>query len=277
MKPVPSRRILTKEIENGEMVVKRSLLTESVDVHSHDFFELIYCEDGKIINKINGKEFEFTKGSFLLLSPMDFHSEKVIEHAPTIQIHFNAGLLSPEFTSRLLKKEFVFLFRFDEKTTNHLAALMNMLLDEYNSDNTDRNECLLALFRCVMLYFFRAARLTTDSEMHDSPMQNALIYMHTHFRDNPTLAAVAKVAGMSRPYFCNKFKQSVGENYCNYLSKLKISYAKKLLASTDISITEICFMCGFNSPSNFLRVFHSAAGMSPSEYRKTAHRILKPN
>lgn len=92
--------------------------------------------------------------------------------------------------------------------------------------------------------------------------------MHTHFRDNPTLATVSKVAGMSRPYFCDKFKQSTGENFCDYLNRLKIGYAKKLLASTDISITEICFRCGFNSASNFLRVFHAMVDMSPSEYRK---------
>lgn len=260
--------MLAKEIDDGEMVVKRTVLTDTVDVHSHDFFELVYCEDGKVINEINGKEFEFSKGDFLLLTPMDFHSEKIIECASTVQIHFDATLLDFESTSRLLKKDSVFLYRFDDKTTAQLASLMHLILDEYVSDNPDRNECLHALFRCIILYFFRAAQLNTDREGHDSPMQNALIYMHTHFRDNPSLATVARVAGMSRSYFCDKFKQSTGENYCDYLSKLKIGYAKKLLSSTDISVTEICFRCGFNSASNFLRVFHSIVNSSPCEYRK---------
>lgn len=154
MNPVPFRRMLSKEISDGEMIVKKSILNDPVDVHSHDFFELVYCEDGNIINEINGKEFKFTKGNFLLLSPMDFHSEKIIERASTIQIHFDAALLDSEFTSRILKTNSVFLYRFDEKSTSQLASLMHLLLDEYNSNNPNKSECILALFRCVMLCFF---------------------------------------------------------------------------------------------------------------------------
>ena len=145
---------------------------------------------------------------------------------------------------------------------------MHLLLDEYISDNPNRSECIIALFRCVMLCFFRAAQLTADRKNHDSPMQKALIYMHSHFRDDLTLAEVAKVTGISRPYFCDKFKQITGENFCDYLNKLKVSYAKKLLKATDLSVTDICFRCGFNSASNFLRVFRLITDMSPSEYRK---------
>ena len=268
MNPMPLRRMLAKEINNGEMVVKRSILNENVDIHSHDFFELVYCEDGHIINKINGNEFDFTKGDFLLLSPMDFHSETVIECASTVQIHFDATLLDSDLINQLFKKDSVFLYSFDDKTTNQLASLMHLLLDEYSSDNSNKNECILALFRCIILYFFRAAQFTPEKETPDSPMQQALIYMHSHFRDDLTLAAVAKISGMSRSYFCDKFKQSTGESFCDYLNKLKVNYAKKLLKATDLSVTDICFMCGFNSSSNFLRVFHKLSSMSPSAYRK---------
>jgi AraC-like DNA-binding protein len=261
--------MLSKEIESGEMVVKRSVLTEDVDIHSHDFFELVYCEEGQVLNRINGKEYVFSKGDFLLLTPTDFHSESVTEQASTVQIHFDTELLDPELTSRLLKSDSVFLYSFDEKTASQLASLMYLLLDEYRTDSIGKSECISALFRCLTLYFFRAARLTAYRDTKPSPMQNALVYMHTHFRDNPSLSEVAEATGMSRPYFCYKFKQSTGQSFCDYLNKLKVGYAKKLLAATDITVTEICFRCGFNSVSNFLRVFSALVGTSPSAYRNT--------
>ena len=91
--------------------------------------------------------------------------------------------------------------------------------------------------------------------------------MQLHFKENPTLAEVASYSGFNPNYFSQKFKETVGKTYIDYLVDLKVSYAKKLLMSSNMSITDICFSSGFTSISNFMRVFKNKYGMSPNAYR----------
>jgi len=60
--------------------------------------------------------------------------------------------------------------------------------------------------------------------------------------------------------------------YTQYLNMLKTDYAKELLVSTDLKITEVCQECGFTSHSNFLRLIKAATGMPPMAYRKQCRK-----
>lgn len=51
------------------------------------------------------------------------------------------------------------------------------------------------------------------------------------------------------------FRKYTGKTYSEYLTELKLDYSKKLLLTTDLSITDICFSSGFSSVSNFLKAF----------------------
>ena len=63
------------------------------------------------------------------------------------------------------------------------------------------------------------------------------------------------------------FKEAVGKGIHGYLMGLRISSAKELLTSTDMSISEIGEMVGFHDPLYFSRAFKSETGVSPKEYR----------
>ena len=100
-------------------------------------------------------------------------------------------------------------------------------------------------------------------------MRKALLYLETHFRENPSLADIANQACLSPEYFCSQFKQLTGMTYLQYLNQRKVNCAKMLLES-GLSVTETCFSAGFGSLSGFLYTFRQATGLSPSEYKKFA-------
>ena len=59
-----------------------------------------------------------------------------------------------------------------------------------------------------------------------------------------------------------------GNTYSDHLGSLRIWTARKLLAETNMPITDVCYEAGFNNISNFNRAFLRAAGIVPSHYRK---------
>jgi YesN/AraC family two-component response regulator len=78
---------------------------------------------------------------------------------------------------------------------------------------------------------------------------------------------MAERFGTSTSYLSRYFKQSVGVNFHRYLSNIRIDEAKKMLALTDKTITEIAQAVGFNNRNIFLRMFKKLEGLNPSEYR----------
>ena len=82
------------------------------------------------------------------------------------------------------------------------------------------------------------------------------------------MADAAKISGFNMNYFSSLFHKTTGKTYKEYLNDLKLEYAKKLVLSNHLSISEICFASGFNSLPNFLKNFKAHYSTSPGSMRK---------
>jgi AraC-like DNA-binding protein/ligand-binding sensor protein len=81
------------------------------------------------------------------------------------------------------------------------------------------------------------------------------------------LADAAACAGISVAHFSHIFHKETGVPFTSYVQSRRIEEAKRLLAETNKTITEICFECGFNSLTHFNRVFRRGEGCSPMQSR----------
>lgn len=77
---------------------------------------------------------------------------------------------------------------------------------------------------------------------------------------------IAQTAGMNTSAFCRYFKEKTGKSTFQYISELRIGYACKLLLTGELSVTQICYECGYNNISNFNRQFKKITSFTPSEY-----------
>ena len=93
-----------------------------------------------------------------------------------------------------------------------------------------------------------------------------------YIKENPTadlsLGTVASMAGFSEVYFHNCFKASTGETLHAYVETQRIKSAARMLLSTDKTLTEIAYECGFSSQSYFSYAFKRRMGVTPREYSK---------
>ena len=93
-------------------------------------------------------------------------------------------------------------------------------------------------------------------------------FMEGHYDDLENLSVLAEQMNMSLSTLKRKFEQSYQCTPHKWMNERKLAKASTLLSTTKYSITDICFICGFNSMSTFMLLFKKKYGVSPGQYRK---------
>jgi AraC-like DNA-binding protein/ligand-binding sensor protein len=91
------------------------------------------------------------------------------------------------------------------------------------------------------------------------------------FADQLSLAEVARAVNMSAFYFCKSFKKATGMTFTDYLARVRVEKVKNLLLDPNKRISEAAYDAGFQSLSQFNRVFRRIAGEAPRAYRERLH------
>lgn len=117
------------------------------------------------------------------------------------------------------------------------------------------------------------AYISEDNEIDNNKkisrtLRPAIKYIYMNKSENITLENMAKVCHISSSYFSRLFSKEMGESFSNYISKLKIKWAKELLEQSDKSINEISEELGFNDSGYFIKIFKKYEGVTPFIYRK---------
>ncbi len=104
-------------------------------------------------------------------------------------------------------------------------------------------------------------------EKSNSIIEMSRTYIKNNFNKDISLDDVSRAANISPYYFSKIFKEGTGENFIEYLTNIRIDKAKELLSTTELSMKEICSMCGYSDPNYFSRSFKKNVGVTPTEYK----------
>ncbi|WP_066633593.1 response regulator transcription factor [Desulfolucanica intricata] len=120
-----------------------------------------------------------------------------------------------------------------------------------------------------MIVFLKESLLTGEQLI----IKRAQEYILKNYQNEITLSQVAAHVHLSNSYFSRFFKRKTGSSFVEYLGKLRLKEARKLLVSSDRSIDEIALAVGFKNNSYFTSVFKKYEGITPSEYRIKATNL----
>lgn len=93
-------------------------------------------------------------------------------------------------------------------------------------------------------------------------------YIGEHFSENISLSSVAGHLGLSPGYFSRLFSREVSQTFIEYVTHLRMEYAKELLHSSNYKTYEISEMAGYDNPHYFFRLFKKMTGLTPGEYKE---------
>lgn len=108
----------------------------------------------------------------------------------------------------------------------------------------------------------------TDKPDWYQTIRSAIAYIDDHFMEKVSIAALARISGMSTSVFRRAFVKIMDTTPGAYISTIRINRARKLLTETGKTISDIAEECGFYDQSHFTKVFFRLRHMSPGEYRR---------
>ncbi len=126
----------------------------------------------------------------------------------------------------------------------------------------------------ALLIILRCFGYVNSDTVHPARMQNlkqlsaAMDYINKNLTTPLTLEDIAASAAMSRAYFSTVFKKYNGISPWDYITIKRIEKSIELIKTTDMTKYEIAESCGFNSMSNFYKMFTKVTGKSPNDYLK---------
>jgi AraC-like DNA-binding protein len=99
----------------------------------------------------------------------------------------------------------------------------------------------------------------------------ARAFIAENLEEELSLEQVAHAAGMSPFYFCKIFKAATGLTFTDYVARARVEKTKQLLLNPHTRVSEAAYAAGFQSLSQFNRVFRRIEGQAPSDYREHLH------
>ncbi|WP_348622206.1 response regulator transcription factor [Paenibacillus polymyxa] len=112
-------------------------------------------------------------------------------------------------------------------------------------------------------------RLASASVIPDrnGSMTRAIQYIHAHYSEDLNMAVVSNSVSLNYTYFSQAFKAYTGLSFVQYVKRLRITEAKKLLECQGGKIYEIAANVGFDNAKHFNKVFRELEGMTPQQFR----------
>ena len=250
-------------------------------IHCHAEYEinLVLLSDGKHI--IGTREEPFSEIDMVIIAPFVPHVWKAREEGNrVITVQFSGKMLDfPMLRLRQFRSIETFLKRAVPAAKFHLSEddpLVSEVLALAQAKDFDATVAFLRLLNSMAEREFTILG-DVDSGMRQSRSRRVakvMEYTQEHLGETIRLSDVSSLVDMSDSAFSHFFKKHTNLSYITYLNGLRISRACRELESTGMSVSEICWDCGFNNKSNFNRLFLQAKGMTPSAYRKYISRIL---
>ena len=113
------------------------------------------------------------------------------------------------------------------------------------------------------------APVTWQNSARPEPVEiwKARNFIHEHSDEELSLTKVAKFVNISPNHLSDKFKEVTGLNFVDCIARTRTERARELLQNSNLRISEIAFAVGFQSLSQFNRVFKKLSGKSPSAHR----------
>jgi len=287
------------------LIDKNSVLKDSIDIkkmdlpyldtpfHFHNAYEMVW------IIKSNGRRIvgdnmeNFTDGDLVLMGPdlphvwyneREYYSKDSNLKVEAIVVYFrpdwltddllnSSGLSGLRVLLENMKRGIKILGLTKKKVIRNIIKLTN-------SQGLKRIIRILNIlellsrskeYECLASSGYVNSYNQKDVERIDKVYQ----YVINNYAKKIKLEDVASIANMTPTSFCKYFRNRTQKTFINFVNEIRIGYACKLLCDENLSVSEICYECGFNNFTNFNRNFKAFTKTSPTEFRASLKILHK--
>lgn len=266
-------------------IVKRYKDECNYPIHTHDIYELNFIQWGSGVKRIVGDSVEtITDWELVLITKSNL--EHTWDGVPSegqkmkeITLQFAPDFFSETILQRNQMMSIGKMFErgkhgllFSQEVIREVAPELNQLVEQMGS------------FEQILHFIHILHTLSLDTQARELSskvfakeidrfdsrrVKKVDEYMTAHYQENIRLSDLAELVHMSEVGFSRFFHLRTGMTVSEYLIKIRIGQAARLLVDTTNTVREIAYACGFNNISNFNRLFLKFKQLTPNEFRQT--------
>lgn len=268
--------------QNEQIAITTSYYLPTIELHSHDFYEIVYVTKGSGYHILNDRRYFISEGSMLLITRGSIHGYYSEQNMQWVNIMFkpqavNHSIINTDnalnMITALLTSD---IFQFNANTQH---SSVNMIVKEmqyeYEARQSGYQEILTGYLQVLLMMLFRARpgqqeNTGAKAGVKEDELVKTVAGMLGRGEDI-TPEMIARKAFVSPRYFQNLFKKKSGESLTAFKRRYRIEQACRLLEETDMPVSEIMEAVNMNDAKNFYTAFKAFTGMTPGKYR-TRHR-----
>ena len=230
---------------------------------SYDSFLVLYVVRGRGYCYLDGQRVELGVGSLVLLDCYLPHRYGTDTGWEIYWIHFDGRMARDTFEAVAQTRRQVIL----PKNTYHAAHALERIYTMFHVDKRI-SEALISKDITSIVTEFLVFELPEEGvPEHSTRIEEVLSYINEHIDQPLTLESLAQRVSLSPFYFSRVFRKETGYTLREYLINTRINAARFYLRTTELSLKEISYRCGYGSDSTFCTTFKRITGMTPLEYR----------
>jgi AraC-like DNA-binding protein len=157
------------------------------------------------------------------------------------------------------------------KTRKLVAVLLSKMMDATPAMRVISLLQILEEIAAKQEYQLLASKGYNYSESYDDNDKLSRIYQYTfnNFSEKIRIDDLAGLLLLTPQSFCRYFKLKTRRTYFDFLVEVRIGHAFRMLLDNELSVSEICYSCGYNNISHFNHQFKKVTGKSPVQYQQT--------
>lgn len=251
-------------------------------MHSHkEHTEIILICDGSSEFLIHNKKYPVKRGDLLIYNPGIIHDD-VTGKDSELELYCAAignldmkktGNNTPIPENGLIPEKAPFIYHTEEREYDFFYNIFRLMFDMLRREETGAESVSAYLIEAMIVRVM--SMIDRIEGVAVEPMENPSVigmqikeYIDEHYMEPLTLQSIGKELHISPYYLSHIFKDMSGYSPIQYLLRRRLGEAQNLLISTDLSITDIAGMVGFDTQSYFNAQFTKNVGIPPKKYRQ---------
>lgn len=259
--------------------------TKWVTAHYHEYIELLYVLEGACEVRLNGVISQLPEHSMFIIHSGETHSTRrvgerqnllCIKFLPQVLYSSEQSVTELEYSIPYVFENFSKCRKFDTELLENTfipEAFKEICEEKKNKEfgyELALRSQVLRIFLWIIRYWHKSAgdQVLAISNRNIADM---LCRTREYVKENyaaVTLSDVSKECGVSYGYFSRIFNKYMKMSFSEYVNMQRVNHSMQLLASTDMSITEIALTVGFCTTSYYIQTFEKYKSISPNRFRK---------
>ena len=245
--------------------------------HKHNFYHLVLITKGKGWHEIDFKRHSVKSGTMFFMVPAQVHSWAMSKETCGIVIEFeNLSMFSGDetfvLTEALRPAADCLALRGEYK--KNIEELCHSMLKEYENEKKDFEIILRLSLAKLVIIFSRAIKNVPVKISRVSKFREEFTNLiEMNYKTHHSVEFYAKTMGVATKSLTAKVKRNLGKNVREVIQDRCILESKRLLAYSDLSVSEISHELGFEDPNYFTRFFKLKTKMNPGKFRKKVRHI----